>query len=67
MSPSARQSPGALDEAGYQVEQAANGPVALTLAQAKSHDALILDILLPGMRGDASAASCGWPESALRS
>jgi len=41
-----------LREAGYRVDQAGSGPEAFAMTQETSHDALILDILLPGMRGD---------------
>ncbi len=41
-----------LEEAGYLVDQAATGPEALVLAQSKPYDALLLDILVPGIRGD---------------
>src|SRR5262245_61447973 len=40
-----------LRESGYSVELAATGPQALALAQANAHDAIILDILLPGQNG----------------
>jgi DNA-binding response OmpR family regulator len=46
-----------LREAGYEVEQAATGGEALAVAQRGRHDAIVLDILLPGMRGDAVCAS----------
>jgi DNA-binding response OmpR family regulator len=42
-----------LREAGYTVDQAANGSQALTSAAATQHDAIILDILLPGKDGVA--------------
>ncbi len=46
-----------LREALYAVDQAATGPQALTLAQSTEYDAIILDILLPGMDGlDVCAA-----------
>jgi two-component system copper resistance phosphate regulon response regulator CusR len=40
-----------LKEAAYEVEQAATGPNALTLSEAGPYDAVILDVLLPGMSG----------------
>ena len=40
-----------LREAGYDVEPAATGPAALSLAEAGPYDAIILDVLLPGMSG----------------
>ena len=40
-----------LREAAYDVEQAATGPNALTLAESGPYDAIILDVLLPGMSG----------------
>jgi two-component system copper resistance phosphate regulon response regulator CusR len=40
-----------LREASYDVEQAATGPAALTLAEAGPYDAIILDVLLPGASG----------------
>lgn len=46
-----------LREAGYEVEQAATGGEALAAAQRGHHDAIVLDVLLPGMRGDAVCAS----------
>jgi DNA-binding response OmpR family regulator len=46
-----------LREAGYDIEQAASGPEALALAETRNHDAIILDVLLPGMRGDAVCGS----------
>ena len=42
-----------LREAGYAVDQTGNGVQALALAQSGSYAALVLDILLPGKRGDA--------------
>src|SRR5258705_12698649 len=41
-----------LKEAGYSVDQASSGPQALGLAEAHSYAAIMLDILLPGKRGD---------------
>lgn len=46
-----------LREAGYEVEQAATGPEALAAVQPGRHDAIVLDVLLPGMRGDRVCAS----------
>lgn len=40
-----------LQEAAYEVEQAATGSAALTLAEQGPWDAVILDVLLPGMSG----------------
>ena len=40
-----------LKEASYEVEPAATGNVAATLAESKQFDAIILDVLLPGMNG----------------
>ena len=40
-----------LREAGYDVEPAATGPAALSLAESGPYDAIILDVLLPGMSG----------------
>ena len=40
-----------LREASYEVEAAATGPSALTLAEAGPYDAVILDVLLPGLSG----------------
>ena len=40
-----------LREASYVVEVAATGPLALALAETRRFDAIILDILLPGMSG----------------
>lgn len=42
-----------LREASYTVDQATTGPEALALAEANHYDAIILDVLLPGMKGDA--------------
>jgi two-component system copper resistance phosphate regulon response regulator CusR len=42
-----------LRENGYEVDQAETGPDALAMATAKSYDAVVLDILLPGLKGDA--------------
>ncbi len=42
-----------LREAGYSVDQAATGPEGLSLAEANAYDVIILDVLLPGMKGDA--------------
>ena len=42
-----------LKEAGYSVDQAGNGIQALALAESGSYAAIVLDILLPGKRGDA--------------
>ncbi len=40
-----------LREASYVLELAVNGPLALALAETRRFDAIILDILLPGMSG----------------
>ncbi len=40
-----------LREAAYEVEQAATGPNALALSESGPYDAVILDVLLPGMSG----------------
>lgn len=40
-----------LREAGYEVDLASNGPDAVALLRAGTHDALILDLLLPGLGG----------------
>lgn len=40
-----------LEEAGYAVERAEDGETALQAVQADSPDALLLDIMLPGMDG----------------
>ncbi|MBC7842224.1 MAG: response regulator transcription factor [Gemmatimonadaceae bacterium] len=40
-----------LREAAYDVEQAATGPNALALSESGPYDAVILDVLLPGMSG----------------
>jgi DNA-binding response OmpR family regulator len=40
-----------LREAAYDVDQAATGPSALSLAESGPYDAMILDVLLPGMSG----------------
>ena len=46
-----------LREALYAVDQAATGPQALALTTEHSYDALILDVLLPGMSGIAVCQS----------
>jgi CheY-like chemotaxis protein len=40
-----------LDEAGYEVRVASNGPTALSIARISSPDLILLDILMPGMDG----------------
>ena len=40
-----------LREASYGVDEAATGPSALTLAESGHYDAVIVDVLLPGMSG----------------
>jgi DNA-binding response OmpR family regulator len=40
-----------LDEAGYQVDLAADGPTGLRAALERSPDAVVLDLMLPGMTG----------------
>lgn len=40
-----------LREAAYDVEQTATGPSALTLSESGPYDAVILDVMLPGMTG----------------
>lgn len=40
-------------ENGYEVDQAETGPEALTMVAARTYDAIVLDILLPGLKGDA--------------
>jgi DNA-binding response OmpR family regulator len=42
-----------MKESGYEVDQAETGPEALAMAAGKTYDALVLDILLPGLKGDA--------------
>lgn len=42
-----------LREASYDVDQAATGPEALTRAEERSYDAIVLDILLPELSGTA--------------
>jgi DNA-binding response OmpR family regulator len=42
-----------MKENGYEVDQAETGPEALTMATAGTYDAIVLDILLPGLKGDA--------------
>ena len=42
-----------LREAGYAVDQTGNGIQAVALAESGSYAAIVLDILLPGKRGDA--------------
>lgn len=40
-----------LTEAGYDVAQAGDGPAAVELASSGAYDAIVLDVLLPGMDG----------------
>jgi DNA-binding response OmpR family regulator len=40
-----------LDEAGYQVDLAADGPTGLRAARERCPDAVVLDLMLPGMTG----------------
>src|ERR671915_31694 len=40
-----------LDEAGYQVDLAADGPTGLRAARERTPDAVVLDLMLPGMTG----------------
>jgi DNA-binding response OmpR family regulator len=40
-----------LDEAGYRVDLAADGPTGLRAARERSPDAVVLDLMLPGMSG----------------
>src|SRR5919106_4244177 len=40
-----------LDEAGYQVDLAADGPTGLRAARERRPDAVVLDLMLPGMTG----------------
>jgi DNA-binding response OmpR family regulator len=40
-----------LDEAGYQVDLAADGPTGLRAARERGPDAVVLDLMLPGMTG----------------
>lgn len=42
-----------MEENGYEVDQAETGPAALAMAGGKAYDAVVLDILLPGQKGDA--------------
>ncbi|GHC86247.1 hypothetical protein GCM10010349_72220 [Streptomyces flavofungini] len=42
---------GYLDRAGYEVEQAEDGPAALERAAARRPDLVVLDLMLPGMDG----------------
>ena len=46
-----------LRERSYAVDQAGTGPQALALAEANQYDAIILDILLPGLNGDVVCAT----------
>ena len=41
----------ALSEAGYTVETAADGAAAVSIARAHSFDAIVLDVMLPGLDG----------------
>lgn len=52
-----------LRDAGYQVSEAANAAQALKLLERRSFDLLIVDYLLPEMKGDAIAriARERWP------
>lgn len=45
----------ALEEGGYRVTWASDGPSGLELARAGEYDALILDVMLPGLDGFALA------------
>src|SRR6476620_5692385 len=40
-----------LGEAGYAVDEAADGPAALRCARAAAPDAVVLDVMLPGLSG----------------
>ncbi|MEZ6093939.1 MAG: response regulator [Pirellulaceae bacterium] len=40
-----------LTEEGFAVDEAANGNDGLWLARTSEHDAIILDVMLPGMNG----------------
>ena len=53
-----------LRDAGYQVSEAANAAQALKLLERRSFDLLIVDYLLPEMKGDAIAriARERWPK-----
>jgi CheY-like chemotaxis protein len=53
-----------LRDAGYQVSEAANAAQALKLLERRSFDLLIVDYLLPEMKGDAIAriARERWPD-----
>ena len=42
-----------MKESGYEVDHAETGPEALAMAAGKTYDAVVLDILLPGLKGDA--------------
>jgi CheY-like chemotaxis protein len=52
-----------LRDAGYEVAEAANASQALKLLEAKAFDLLLVDYLLPEMKGDAIArvARARWP------
>ena|SRR5688500_10283289 len=53
-----------LRDAGYDVAEAANGPQALRLLERSSFDLLLVDYLLPEMKGDTIAriAQARWPD-----
>jgi len=44
-----------LEDAGYEVVTATSGIAAITAAEATAIDAAVLDVLMPGMSGDAIA------------
>ena len=45
-----------LEDAGYEVVTATSGIAAIAAAEANQIDAAVLDVLMPGMSGDAIAA-----------
>jgi two-component system OmpR family response regulator len=49
--PLRRQMVRGLTEAGYAVDQSANGPDGLALASSTDYDVLVLDLMLPGLDG----------------
>ncbi len=55
-----------LELRGHAVDYAGDGVTGLHLAVTNAYDAIILDVMLPGMDGIESAASCARKRAATR-
>ena len=55
-----------LVEEGHAADVAPNGEDALWMAEAHPYDAIVLDVMLPGLTASRPAAACATPASGRR-